>query len=117
MNKSFLAASLFSDMSKMNIQIGKDTIEGKPAGSNRWQFWLGTKQFRLQSSDAINNSVEVLSQGKSTFQGKQVQPNVWKAEHSFYGSSAWGSVSVQYIFEFNTDSMEATVKSETNTDA
>ena len=101
-------------MSKISIQIEKDRIQGKSVGSNRWQFWLHDKQFNIDSSD---NTIEILADGNITMEGKLVRPNVWKAEYSFYGASSWGSVFIQYALQFDTVSMTATVKSETNVDA
>ncbi|UJR11412.1 hypothetical protein I4U23_015592 [Adineta vaga] len=104
-------------MSKINIQIGNDLIKGKSVGSNHWQFWFNGKQFSIDSPDAKYDTIEILTDGAITLQGKQIHGNVWKAEHSFYGSSAWGTIFIRYTLEFNTESMKTTVQSETNVDA
>jgi hypothetical protein len=102
----------------LNIEIGKDTIKGKSVGSNKWELWLGSKKFSINSPNATEDAVEIISRESTiTLRGKQLHPNIWTTEHSFYGSSAWGSVSIWYTFEFNTESMKALIKSEIDVSA
>ncbi|CAF0838421.1 unnamed protein product [Adineta steineri] len=104
-------------MSQLSIVIGKDRIQGKLIGLNRWEFWFGSKKFMIDSSNTTDDAVEVLLMKSTILKGKELHPNIWTVEYSFYGSSAWGSVSIWYNFEFNIESMKAIIKSETNTDA
>lgn len=104
-------------MATLNIQIGNDTIEGKPVGSNKLEFWLGSKRFSIESANGTQTATEVLLRKSTTLIGKQLRPNVWSVEHWVYEGTAWGSVSIDYNIEFNVESMTAIVKEKTTTDA
>jgi hypothetical protein len=104
-------------MSTLKIQIGKDIIEGKLVESNKWQFWLDSKKFSIHSSEGIQDAIEMILNESIILQGKQNSPNIWTTEHSFYGSSAWGSVFIQYTFQFNTESMTVFVETKSDVSA
>ena len=104
-------------MFNISIQVGNDRIQGKSVGSNRWQFWLHDKRFNIDSSDAVDDAIEILADREITVEGKLARPNVWTAEYSFYGASSWGTVYIQYTLQGDTATMKGTVKTETNADA
>jgi hypothetical protein len=83
----------FKQVAQENVSVSENIQPMICTNSPHVQSDFQSLNYSLENLTQIT-AVEVFFKESVPLKAKQLHPNIWTTDHSFYGSSAWGSVPI-----------------------